>query len=356
MFGSAIILSCADGNSTRPPDVKPLMEAVYASGHIVSDEEYQVFSQVDGILVEKPVKEGEKVAKGQVLFVIESEQQYARFRAAAEALQVARNNAREDGPALTEAREALETAHLKFQHDSIQFTRFQNLLRQNATSRAEYDRARLAYEAAASEWRMRSSSYKRLKSNLGVELQNAEASYKVASTEAGRHQIRSLMEGVVFKSTKEPGELVRRTEALGVVGKAQAYVFRMKVDEQDIIRIKSGQEVLIKIDAFPDRFFSGTVFRIYSMIDARDQSIRVDAVVNDSIPGHYSGLAAEGNIIVRKKEKAMVIPRTLLLPGDSLKVKTPQGIKTVKVVKGVETLNEVEIVSGIDPTSQLVIQ
>jgi HlyD family secretion protein len=353
---ATVFFSCNNGPETRTPDVKPLMEAVYSSGFIVSEAEYQVFAQVDGILREKPVKDGELVKEGQVLFTLESEQQYARSRAASEAVAIARKNALADGPVLLEAHQAIETARMKSAHDSINYVRFSNLWKQNATSKAELDRALLLFEASRKEYLMRQSSYQRLYNSLQVELQNAEANMRIAQSESGRYQIRSTMDGVLYKTTKEPGELVRRTESLGVIGKAEGHYFRMKVDEQDIIRIKTGQEVLIKIDAFPDRFFKGTVARVHAMIDPRDQSIRVDATLEEPLPGPYTGLAAEGNIIVRKKEKALVIPRTLLLTGDSIWVQIDGKKQKVKVVKGVETLNEVEIVGGIDETTQLVLQ
>jgi HlyD family secretion protein len=69
----------------------------------------------------------------------------------------------------------------------------------------------------------------------------------------------------------------------------------------------------------------------------------------------YSGLGAEGNIIVRKKESALVIPKGLLLPGDSVLVTVDGEEQKLKVTPGIATLDEVEIVRGLDPSSQLII-
>ncbi|HSI89835.1 MAG TPA: biotin/lipoyl-binding protein, partial [Adhaeribacter sp.] len=70
--------ACKNGGETIKPELKPITEAVYASGHVVSEQEYQVFAQVEGILAEKKVDEGKPVAKDQVLFVLEAPQQTAR--------------------------------------------------------------------------------------------------------------------------------------------------------------------------------------------------------------------------------------------------------------------------------------
>lgn len=46
-------------NGSILPHVKPVVEAVYASGFVVSKDEYQIFSQVDGYVVEIIAHEGD---------------------------------------------------------------------------------------------------------------------------------------------------------------------------------------------------------------------------------------------------------------------------------------------------------
>ncbi len=48
---------------SSPRRSKPLTEAVYASGLVVAQDEYQVFAQVDGYLAEKMVSDGDAVKK-----------------------------------------------------------------------------------------------------------------------------------------------------------------------------------------------------------------------------------------------------------------------------------------------------
>jgi HlyD family secretion protein len=92
------------------------------------------------------------------------------------------------------------------------------------------------------------------------------------------------------------------------------------------------------------------------MINKQQQSIRVDADLTAPLPGNFSGLALEANIVIRRKEDALVIPKALLLPGDSLNVKTKEGVKKIKIVRGIETLDEVEIAGGLDSAESLIVQ
>jgi hypothetical protein len=110
----------------------------------------------------------------------------------------------------------------------------------------------------------------------------------------------------------------------------------------------------VKIDAYPGRTFNAVVDKVYPMINRQQQSVKVDAMLTDPMQGWFSGLALEANIIIREKQDALVISKTMLLPGDSVLIETGGGRKKVKVEKGIETLDEVEIVNGLDTTNRLV--
>jgi multidrug efflux pump subunit AcrA (membrane-fusion protein) len=349
------LVACNRNGETIKPQVKPLTEAVYASGFVVSRDEYEVISQAEGYLDEKLVRDGDLIRKGDPLFVVDSDQQSSRYQLAKENYEMASGNYRDDSPVLGELKAARETARSKMQFDSLNYVRYSNLLKSNATSQSEFDRMRLAYENSTNEFILQSSRYKKTKNQLYIDLENAKSQLQIASDESGRYIVRSLVDGKVFRTMKEKGELVRRNEAIAVIGRADAFYLELSVDELDIQRVKEGQEIVVKIDAYPAKIFRATVDRVFPMINQAQQSLRVDGSFIDPLPGAFSGLAVEANIIVRKKEKALVIPKSALLPGDSVFIETDDGEKKVKVVKGIETLDEVEIVEGLDSGKKLLV-
>jgi HlyD family secretion protein len=346
---------CGKGSYTTPQE-KPLVEAVYASGFVVSDQEYQVFSQVDGTLRQVVVKEGEEIKRDQPLLVIESNQQNARYTVARDAYEMAKKNYGENSPVMRELKSALATTHSKLEFDSVNFVRYGNLIKANATTRNEYDRAKLAYENSRNEQNLQMSRIERTRNDLYLAYQNAENQWKIAQEESGNYRLRSEVDGMVFKIMKEPGELVRRSEPIAVLGKKGNYYLKLSIDELDIQRVKAGQEVVMKIDAYPDMVFHGKIKKVYPMVDTRLQSLRVDATIDEQLPGLFSGLAVEANIVTRKKENAMVIPKTAVTEGDSVLIKTESGEKKVKIIRGIETLDEVEVVKGLTVSDQLVIK
>jgi len=351
-----ILVACNGNNGVVTPQSRPLIEAVYASGFVVAQNEYQVFAQVDGYLATKLVEDGDLVKKGDPLFIIESGQQSARFRIAKENYDLATRNNRPDSPVLQELTAMVESSYTKMKFDSMNYVRYSNLWKQNATTKFEFDRFKVQYENSLNDYTLQRSRYQKMRDQLNVERQNSLNQLQIASDESGRYTVRSEMDGKVFQTLKDKGELIRRSEVLGVVGNDNAFYLQLTVDELDIQRVKKGQDVWVKIDAYPEKVFHAEVAKVYPMVNPQQQSVRVDASLTEPLPDTFSGLALEANIIIRKKTKALVIPKTALLPGDSIVIKDDDGTKKVKIVKGIETLDEVEVTAGLDTNTLIVTQ
>jgi HlyD family secretion protein len=348
-------MSCNSNKDVITPELKSLTEAVYASGLVVAQDEYQVFAQVDGYLVEKLVSDGDIVKKGDVLFIIESGQQSARFQIARENFELARKNYSSDSPVLQELTTAITAAKTKMQFDSVNFVRYENLLNQNATTRAAYDSYKLMYENARNDYKLQRSRLERTRNQLKAEFENASAQLRIAGEESSRYIVRSDIDGKVFSTTKDKGELIRRSELIGVVGRDDNFYMQLNIDELDIQRIQQGQRVVVKIDAYAGKVFEASITKVYPMVNLQQQSLRADAAFKEPLPGAFSGLAVEANIIIRQKNNALVIPKTALQPGDSVYIKTDDGKQKVKVKTGIETLDEIEIVEGLNAQQKLMV-
>jgi HlyD family secretion protein len=348
LLATGFLFSCSKEQEGVKPKVKPLIEAVYASGFVVSKDEYEVIAQVEGYVTDKMVEDGEAVKKGDPIFIISSEQQSARNRTARETFELAQQNYSDRSPVVSELKAALDAAKTKKQFDSVNFVRYTNLLNSNATSRAEFDRIKLLYENSLNDYRLQKSRYERTKNQLYLELQSAKNNLAISSDEAGRYIVRSDVDGKVFMTSKDRGEFIRRGEIVAVVGKTDSYHLQLSVDELDVQRLKEGLEVVVKIDAYPDKVFQAVVTKVYPMVDRKQQAVRVDADLKENLPGAFSGLALEANIIINKKDRALVIPKSSLLSGDSVLIQTDDGPKKVHVKTGIETLDEIEIVDGLD--------
>jgi HlyD family secretion protein len=354
LFAGLAMAACSK-QELKKPYMKPLVEAVYASGFVVASNEYNVISQAEGHFAGALVEIGGRVRKGEPILTIEGKQESARLEMASASLAMARRNAGPNSPVIAELTAARATAASRKSFDSLTYERYKNLSLQNSTTRVDFDRARLASEASANEYKVICSRLEKAMEQVELELEQALRQYEIANAETGRFIVRAEADGNLLSLTKEKGELVRRGEQIAVIGDNSRFELRFSVDEMDVRRVKPGQVVMVKIDAFGDKVFSAKVTRVHPYINSREQSMRVDASFTESDTSFYSGLGAEGNIIIQRKENTLVISRGLLLDGDSVLVSIDGEAHKLKVSPGIATLDEVEILDGLEASTLLVI-
>jgi len=167
--------------------------------------------------------------------------------------------------------------------------------------------------------------------------------------------IRSDCDGIVYQVMKEQGEAVRMNEPVAFVGDASKRIIRLGVDQQDIQKIKLGQQVLFKTDITGDSVYPAVVKKIYQMMNESNQSFRVDAIFSEPFPSSFIHCPVEANIVVNKKENALVLPRTALAGKDSLLVEENGNRKKIHVSIGAANGDYVEILNGIDEKTNIIV-
>lgn len=168
--------------------------------------------------------------------------------------------------------------------------------------------------------------------------------------------IRSDCNGTIYQTMIEQGELVHLNQPLALVGDAEKRIIRLAVDQQDINKIKLGQQVLLKTDITGDTIYKATVMKIYSLMNEAQQSFRVDAAFNEIFLYPFIHNGVEANIIVNEKKNALVIPRNAITGKDSLIIKTNGKTQKIKIETGIVSNDYIEIVNGINENTQVVIQ
>ena len=359
MICTSLIVSC-NSKAIIHPTSHSVTEAVYASGKVVPFNNYLLFSLVNGTLTNQLVNEGDALHQGQVMFQIESNDPLNKLQLSEEVYKTAAQNYSSNSPVLLDLESKLSTAKAKVLQDSLDFVRNKNLFDANAIAKHTMELAQLKFTASKNEYIQLQQNYNKVKQQLYVEMLNAKTQWEIAKNDAGYYNVKSNTNGMVFSIFKKPGELVHQGEMLAMCGNADSFYVQMMIDESDINKVKTGQQVMLQLEMFGDSIISGTVLKIFPGIDPQTRSVRVDVGFNKPITGLFANATAEGNIITHKKDKALMIPKNLLLPGDSVLVDRVFGDskKNIKVpVKtGIETEEEIEIISGLTADEDLVVK
>ncbi len=350
---TATAMSCSNPETIQP-ETKSVMEAVYASGFLESVGQVELRSQSEGVLLRKLGQEGEKVENGQVLFTISGLALDSRLQAAQLKFDLAKSNASSSSPLMAEFLQGVKIAEEQYRSDSLKWLRQSKLYDQKAVSISQYEAAKTAYESSRQNWKRSQSQLESKKDQVAMDLESARKDLLLLQDELGQYEVRSDRNGIFFQSEVEIGEFIKKGDVLATLGTDQGFICRLKIDEQDIGRISLGQKVLLEMDAFPGKTFQAELTKIYSKVDPMDQMLRVDARLNDTLPVRLIGLALDANILIRKKNDALVIPGGMLLPGDSVLILKDRKVRKVKVIPGIQTLTEVEILEGLSKDSNLI--
>lgn len=343
------ILGCNQSPNTVTPGVHDITESVYASVTIVPDSLYKVYSVVSGILTELHVREGDEVSKGQILLQIRNESPELNAENAWLMLELAQKNLTGSGSILKILQNKIATANLTYRQDSVDYLRQSRLWEQNIGTQREYELRKMAFERSAENLQSLRKEFSRTKAELTTALNTARNNYQSAKLGNEDYSVKSSMNGKVYDLFKEAGELISPQEPIATIGRSGSFTVNLLVDEVDIIKIRINQRVIVNLDAFEGEVFEARVTRILPQKDSRTQTFTIEAEFIHPPDPLYSGLSGEGNIIINQKKDVLVIPRSYLMEND--RVNTSDSVVQVEV--GLMNMEYVEIISGLDSTTHL---
>ncbi len=344
LIGLFWVLSCSNHKDSTTARVTNITESVYASVTIQPDSLYEAYAAVGGILETNLVEEGDEVKIDDPLVQVVNDNPKLNTENARLSLELVRKNYQGNSAVLRSIEEEIKAARLKVANDSVNYCRQKNLWDQQIGSQTEYDSKKLAYELSQNSLTLLNDKYQQTQNELETQLQQAQNNYQTSLTNTRDYEVSSKINGKVYALFKEPGEIVTSRDPLALIGSAKLFIIEMLVDEVDIVKIETGQQAIITLDAYNGQTFEATVSKIFPKKDERSQTFKVEAKFNDPPKVLYPGLAGEANIVVAQKTDALIIPKSYLV-NDSL-VRTSSGYVEVRL--GLQSLDSAEILDGIN--------
>lgn len=352
---SVLAVSCKQKTKEVQPQIKQLTEAIYASGTLVPENEYKVVSETDGFLQQALVKEGDTVKKGQLLFKLTNSSQQTQVTTATELLAKTIPVTAGNAPAVKDLENKLAIAQAKLQNDLLLYNRYKNLFDQNAISASNYEKYKLQYNTSQHDVQSLQEQLGQQQLNSALQLQQANNQLQLAKTTKSNGQLRSYANGLVYDVYKQIGDLIAPNQPVALIGSGRM-IAKLLIDEDDLAKVSVGQEVMITMDAYPNKIFHARIEKIYPLLNRVEQSFRADAIFTDDLPVKLYGLNVEANIVMKGKEKVMVIPKAAVLKGDSVLVKEGNKLTKIKIKKGAEDEQFVEVTAGLTNSSTLIVQ
>ena len=339
-----IYSSCNNKEDKIFPEIRDLHEFVYSSVTVQPDSSYQVYSAVGGILEENLLEEGDLVKKGTPVLQIIATSPDLNSQNARLSYELAQKNYTGNATVLDAIVKEVDAAKLKVENDSINYFRLNRLWENKIGTKAQLDASQLAFQLSSNNLEVLHNKYDRTKTDLEIQMSQAKNIYKNSVVTQKEFTVKSAINGKVYALYKKKGEIINTMEPVASLGSANNFILEMLVDEVDIVRVKIGQSVFLNLDSYPQKIFEAKISKIYPKKDERSQTFKVEAVFTKEPDVLYPGLSGEANIEINSKNEALVIPKKYLNAKNQ--VKTDDGF--VRIETGLQTLDSIEILSGIN--------
>jgi HlyD family secretion protein len=318
---AGIIGNKDEGKEIEIATVNPatIVETVSATGKIQPEIEVKIASMVSGEIISLPIKEGQVVKKGDLLVKINPDLYTSGLN---------RSEANLSG-----SKAGLNQSDASFKEAKASYERNKTLFEKGIISKSDWDKAIASFEVAKAN-----------KQTAYFNVQSASASVNEAKDNLGRTVIYAPADGTISVLNVELGERVLGTQQMAgteILRVANLNNMEVEVDvnENDIVKIKVGDEAKVEVDAYLKKQFKGIVT---SISNSASSTLTADQVTNFKVkvrilkesymdllegkPDTYSpfrpGMTATVDIITKTKTNVLSVPiSSVVVKSDTTAVK-----------------------------------
>jgi HlyD family secretion protein len=351
-----------------------------------------VGSQVSGQVKQLLADHNDRVKQSQAIAVLDPElfskvveKARADIDVGKSTLQIAKDelataNAAVDRTISDRNKAASESKHYQVAIDlaSHRLKRRSVLAQSSAASQSEVDDARAAYDTAVADLATASAQVaaqdarvQEARAQLIVaqsrvahaeaQLRSSEAALHQAEADLDRTVIRAPMDGIVIDRSVTAGQTVAasfQAPTLFTIGDLREVNVELAIDEADIGSLRDGQSVSFKVDAYPDKAFTGRIVQIRKSPHKKDNVVTyvvVAAATNQDLL-LLPGMTATAEITADGIPDALKVPSAALRYHPHGMAQQPSGsrvwvfdnnqIRPIAVQAGSSNNGETEILKG----------
>lgn len=311
VLGCAVALAAMAQEKKAPPAGKPMgmpvkaapvrigtvTQEVSAVGTLLASESVMIRPEVAARVKEILFTEGQAVAKGARLVVLDSAEVQAQLAGSTSDVRLAQSRAE----------------------------RAEELFKKNFISQQALDDAREAY---------RKSSARRQEDEVRL----------------AKMEVRAPFAGIVGLRLVSPGAYMKAGEDLARLDAIDLVKLDFRVPEVFLAQVKKDQVVNVRVDAFPGQQFTGRVYAVETTLDEKTRTAMLRARIANPGTRLRPGMFARVSLPVGQREKAVLVPEQALVPrGDrNFVYRLVDGKAALTPVElGSRNPGEVEIVKGL---------
>jgi HlyD family secretion protein len=277
-----------------------IRETISASGEIRAKTQINIGTTVAGEILKRHVEDGQNVKAGDLLVTIDS----VRVRQQLEQAEAGFQAAQKDNERLDAARDKAQQT----------FARMESLFKQGLLSDEEFRQAKLNRDSS-------NLSAQAAKANVEQARANAASMRDIVN----KTDLRAPISGRVTSLKAERGEMAipgmtnLPGATLMVISDMAEIMAEIKVNESEVVRLRSGQNAQVTVESLPGKIFQGKVFEVASAAekvgqDANTYRIKVALdMQGKDIDQLRPGMNARAVILTSEAKNVLRVPLQAVL-------------------------------------------
>ena len=290
-----------------------------------------VSTRIPGSISVLRVREGDRVHKGQLLAQLDAQENQATAAVAT--------------AAIDEARRGLDEALSRKKLADTTFDRFNNLLKEQAVSRQEFDVKQSEKDVAA-------QGVARAESRL----KQAQAGAKAATTVSGYTRVIAPISGIIASKQADLGATVFPGQPLMTIEDDGSYQLELALPENVATKVKPGSPLQVTIDAIGSTF-AARIAEIVPTADPASRTFVAKIALNQK--GLKSGMFGRGAVSLGTMTTGITVPKKAVIDHGALTsvwTLDKGNIARMRIVKvGRQSGERVEILSGLSDGDRVVV-
>lgn len=287
-----------------PVTVGTVTNEVSAVGSLLAEESVIIRPEIDGRLLDLHFQEGQAVPRGARLVTLDA----------------------------SEVRAQLAAADAQVRTDRQRLERTKELLDQKFISQDAYDVAKNNYERSIA-----------VKEEIDARL--------------SKTVIHAPFPGIVGLRLVSPGAYLKKGDDVVRLDNIGSIKLDFRVPEVYVSQVKAGQQVAIRLDAFPNETFTGRIYAMEPVVDERTRTVLLRARVTNQGFKLKPGMFVRVGLTLDTRQNAILVSEPAIWPQgqDSFVYRVVDGTAVLTKVKvGQRRPGEVEVLAGLAPGDMVI--
>lgn len=292
--------------TTQRVHTSMLRDSLVFNGTFVAKKELPVVAESSGRITQLFVQEGQYIRKGQSIAKIDD----------------------------SSIRAQLDMINAQLEKSKNDVASFERLLKAGAVSEQQYEDVKLGQ--------------KNFESNLAAVRQQLEYT-----------TLKNPMTGVIQSLPVEEGSFVAPGSNVATIVDITALKMIVQVPEQEVVKLKRGQNVEIKTDVYPEKTFQGTITLIAVQADAaRKFNVEIELPVTSAYPLKPGMFGTVGIQTTNEPTEILMIPRKAIvgsIQNPTVYVVTDNKAVLRPISIGKMMADQVEVTKGLEADEEVIL-